>query len=67
MNLKATVSELEENAILLGKVEVLGPTEAPHARIKETYYMQIVLKGQKRDLDKIFEKCNLDCVIKIQE
>lgn len=67
MKLQATVSELEENAILLGKVEVLGPTEAPHARIKETYYMQIVLKGQKGDLDKIFEKCNLDCVVKIQE
>jgi primosomal protein N' (replication factor Y) len=67
LELKTTVSELEENAILLGKVEILGPTEAPHARIKETYYMQIVLKGQKQDLDVLIKKCNLDCVIKIQE
>jgi primosomal protein N' (replication factor Y) len=67
LELKNKVSELEENAIMLGKVEILGPTEAPHAKIKGVYYMQIVLKGQKQDLDVLIKKCNLDCVIKVQE
>lgn len=50
---KAT--EMRESGTMDGKIELLGPSEAPIHRIKEIYYYQIVMKGEKKDLDRLLD------------
>lgn len=58
--------EMRESGTIDGRIELLGPNEAPIHRVKEIYYYQIILKGEKQGLDILMELVPKDWSVNVE-